>query len=183
MKTTMNDCDTATAANSWNILNGDCALDGWRDAGMPGHTLVWRENYLSGTIPATGDLEAFARLRAGELHKIAPEYTCEAIFAELRSMQQRLTSFTAEDRIRLWFDCCPFDRSMLCRLLFLFAHQQERPTLELVFEDTVWDADAFIRYRNSARILSPEELEYGAAEWRNYLRGAAPEQLLSQWNK
>lgn len=183
MKSFATDGGTVTAANSWNILNGDCALEGWRDAGMPGHTLVWRENYLSGTIPETDDLEGFARLRAEELHKIAPEYTRDAIFAELRSMQQRLTSFTAEDRVRLWFDYCPFDRSMLCRLLFLFSHQQRLPVLELVFEDTVWDADAFIRYRDSARILSPEALDYGAAEWRNYLHGTAPEQLLSQWNK
>jgi hypothetical protein len=69
-----------------HILNGDCAFDGWRQNDFPGEVLVWRENYLYGTMPETTDLTVFNRLRAEELHRAAPDRAADEIFAELQAM-------------------------------------------------------------------------------------------------
>ena len=54
-----------------NLLNGDCALEAWKQCALAGETLVWRENYLHGRLPDTADLTAFNSIRAEELHTIA----------------------------------------------------------------------------------------------------------------
>lgn len=163
-----------------HILNGDCALEGWRPAGLPGRALVWRENYLTGAIPRTDDPAEFRRVRAAELHKAAPEKSEAEILAELAAMEQALLELTSEDTVVLWFDVCPFDRTMLARILYLLAAGERRPALLLVFEDTVWTAEAFTRHHSSARRLTEADLRYGAMQWREYLAGAAPETLLAR---
>ena len=53
-----------------NLLNGDCALEAWKQCALAGETLVWRENYLHGRLPDTADLTAFHSIPAGGLHTI-----------------------------------------------------------------------------------------------------------------
>lgn len=161
-----------------NILNGDCALEGWQGAGMPGRVLVWRENYLLGMIPKTADLAEFRRVRAIELHKIAPELTESEIGAMLAAMESELLGLRTDDAVTLWFDVCPFDRTMLSRLLFLLNAMKERPEVSLVLQDVVWDAEAFKKYRDAGRLLTPGDLAYGAREWERYCVEGSPETLL-----
>jgi len=139
--------------------------------------LVWRENYLEGVLPPDDDPDAFNRVRATELHRHAPEKSAAAILAELRAMHRTLTELHDGDRLRLWFDSCPFDRTMLARILALLDGMADRPEARLIAADTVWDAAAF-RQTWPEKILTAADFAAGAQCWRDYLRGAAPETLL-----
>ena len=164
-----------------NILNGDCAYDGWLKAGLSGTALVWRENYLQGAIPAAGDLSEFNRIRADELHECAQEWSAEEIFAELTEMHRKLFSLTPSDSLVLWFDVCPFDRAMLARILFLLNSRSDSPKISLIFRDVVWDAETFRLHCGDAVRLAREDLAYGAEQWRAYCRGAKPDTLLMRF--
>ena len=164
-----------------HILNGDCALEGWQSAGFSGEVLVWRENYLIGSIPHTGDPAEFRRVRAAELHKSASEKPEADILAELTAMERTLFELTPEDTVILWFDVCPFDRAMLARILYLLAAREHSPILSLIFEDVAWETETFLQYFSSARLLAEADLRYGAAQWREYLAGATPETLLNRF--
>ena len=131
-----------------HILNGDCALPGWRQCGFSGEALVWRENYLQGVLPDTEDVTEFNRIRAAELHKIAPEKPERAIFAELQAMHQKLCSLQDGDSLVLWLDRCPFDEALKKRLLHLIAGLPDGVSVYLVQQDVTWDCEAFQRYCN-----------------------------------
>ncbi len=160
-----------------NLLNGDCARDGWQQAERPGEVLVWRENYLEGALPQDCDPDTFNRVRATELHRHSPEKSAAAILTELRAMHRTLTGLQRGDRLRLWFDRCPFDRTMLARILTLLDGMTDRPEVRLIAADTVWDAAAF-RQTWPEKILTAADFAVGTQRWRDYLRGAAPETLL-----
>ena len=131
-----------------HILNGDCALDGWAECNFSGDVLVWRENYLQGTIPETDDPGLFNRLRAEELHKIAPEKSVDEIFSELQVMHRKLFSLRSTDKLVLWLDCCPFDQALKKQLLKLIAAMPEKPEIYLVQKDLIWNKETFERHRN-----------------------------------
>ena len=131
-----------------HILNGDCALDGWAECNFSGDVLVWRENYLQGTIPETDDPGLFNRLRAEELHKIAPEKSVDEIFSELQAMHRKLFSLRSTDKLVLWLDCCPFDQALKKQLLKLIAAMPEKPEIYLVQKDLIWNRENFERHRN-----------------------------------
>lgn len=131
-----------------HILNGDCALTGWKSCGFSGEVLVWRENYLHGWMPDEDDIEKFNRIRAAELHTIAPERSAGEIFAELQAMHHKLFTLRRADKLVLWLDCCPFDQALEKRLLKLIAVMPEKPSVYLVRQDVIWNQAAFEQYRN-----------------------------------
>ena len=153
------------------IFNGDCALAAWRKSGLPGETLVWREDYRHGPLPETDDPEAFARIRATALHELAPDLPEEEIQAELLAMHRRLLSLRPEDRAVLWIDGCPFDRLLLARLLYLLHSMAEPPTVELIAADVVWNAGEFQRRRSQGVLLNATDLQLGAAVWSAWRAG------------
>ena len=131
-----------------HILNGDCALKGWQQCNFTGEVLVWRENYLQGTIPETEDLTAFNHIRAEELHKISREKSGDEIFTELQAMHRKLFSLTSGDKLVLWLDLCPFDQALKKRLLDLIDCMPDPPQLILIQADTIWDGNSFRKYKN-----------------------------------
>ena len=133
-----------------HIINGDCALSGWKKADFQGEVLVWRENYLHGIIPETDDIVLFNRIRAAELHKFAPEKTEDDIFTELQTMHSKLFALNKSDRLILWLDCCPFDTALKKRLLELVDLMPEMPEVQIIQQDVIWDEAAFRKYRNYA---------------------------------
>ena len=131
-----------------HILNGDCASDGWKQNDFDGEMLVWRENYLHGTMPQTDDITVFNRIRAGELHKISPEIPENEIFSGLQTMHRKLFSLNCDDKVVLWLDCCPFDQALTNRLCSLILSMPEVPELFIVQHDTVWNKESFSQYSN-----------------------------------
>lgn len=164
-----------------HLLNGDCALEEWREAKLPGEAMVWRENYLQGVIPTTDNPADFRQIRAAELHKISPEMPERQILSELELMDQKLFAFSPKNHLFLWFDTCPFDRTMLSRILHLLSSTEIKTTVSLIFENIVWTSEEFKRHFPSARQLSPADLQYGSDEWQKYLKGASPESLLTRF--
>ena len=129
-----------------HILNGDHALDGWRQNNFPGEVLVWRENYLCGMIPETDDMPLFNRIRAKELHQSAPDKSEDEIFAGLQEMHRKLFSLHAEDKVILWLDVCPFDQALKKQLLKLISGMPETPEVLLIQKDVVWNRETFAEY-------------------------------------
>lgn len=165
-----------------NLLNGDCALDGWRQSALPGEALVWRENYLHGRLPEAADTAAFNSVRAEDLHTISNGATVAEIFAELESLHKTLLELNKDDQLILWFDYCPFDRTMLARILSLLADAPNRPQISLIFKDVVWNRDAFLQYADSAIVLTDADLSYGREQWRQYCAGeVVPEELMARF--
>ncbi len=164
-----------------NLFNGDCAFEEWQKCRLPGEALVWRESYLWGPLPPPGTpWREFNRLRAPRLHAGAPEIAESDILAELDEMHNRLFSLGPEDRLILWFDHCPFDRTMLSRILALLADMPVPPQTELICADVVWDQAAFkAGFRNGIR-LGADEFAVGQSEWSEYLRGKRADELLSR---
>ena len=140
-----------------HVLNGDCALNGWKQCNFSGEVVVWRENYLHGVIPATEDISLFNRLRAGELHKITPERSVDEIFDELQLMHQKLFSLRQSDLLVLWLDHCPFDRALKSQLLKLISAMTEKPELYIVQQDVVWDGAAFKHFSNWKAFPAPHQ--------------------------
>ena len=131
-----------------HILNGDCALKGFRQCNLVGEVLVWRENYLHGTIPELGNTDKFNYIRAEELHLLAPEKSVMEIFAELQTMHKKLFALRACDKLVLWLDCCPFDQALKNQLLTLIFSMPEQPELYLIQQNIIWDQEAFKQYSN-----------------------------------
>ena len=145
--------DTVNGTNILHILNGDCALDGWHQAGFAGEVLVWRENYLLGTLPENCTMTEFNRIRAEVLHNCAPEKTVEEIFDGLQEMHRKISSLKSGDKVILWLDCCPFDQALKHELLKLLQALPERPQIFTVQKDVVWNRAAFLEYRNFEEYL------------------------------
>ena len=131
-----------------HILNGDCALEGWSQCDFSGEALVWRENYLLGEVPDFQDHTKFNRIRAEELHRIAPERSVDGIFAELQIMFRKLFSLRPEDKLVLWLDLCPFDQALEKQLLTFTAAMPEPPGIYIVRKDVIWNRENFERFRN-----------------------------------
>lgn len=165
-----------------NLLNGDCALEAWKQCALAGETLVWRENYLHGRLPDTADLTAFNSIRAEELHTIANGAMAAEIFADLQTMHNTLLSLNADDLLTLWFDYCPFDRTMLARVLYLLSTMPAVPQIRLIIQDTVWDKAAFLRYADTGIMLTGSDLCYGKEQWQDYCgKITAPENLMQRF--
>ncbi len=164
-----------------NLFNGDCAAAAWTEARLPGGGLVWRENYLYGELPETDDLAVFNRIRAGALHRSAPDKPEADIFAELERMHAELFALTENDVLTLWFDCCPFDRAMLARILYLLAGVTAPPQVNLILEDVVWDRAAFMAPRQNIRRLGGPDFQFGRSEWIMYRQQKRPHELFSNW--
>ena len=131
-----------------HIINGDCALKGWKSGNFPGEVLIWRENYLLGVVPETEDITSFNHIRATELHKFAPQKSVAEIFAELQNMHQMLLNLNSGDKLILWLDCCPFDQALKKHLLKLIRNMPEVPEVYLVQQDVVWNNESFARDGN-----------------------------------
>ena len=155
-----------------NILNGDLALGPFRESGLPGETLVWREVYTEGPL-GTGseDPEHFRHLRARYLAEIVPEYTEEQLLRALERMDEALLSLTAGDRLRIWADACMFDQGMVARVLFITAllDRNRRPEVELLEEDAVFsDAALFRDLDRRGVLLTQEQVDSGKDLWKAY---------------
>lgn len=51
-----------------HILNGDLALNLWKQCDFTAGSLVWKETYLEGPLPQTEDLHVFRNARAAHLY-------------------------------------------------------------------------------------------------------------------
>lgn len=105
-----------------HVLNGDSTAHSFRQTGLPGDALVWREMLCEGWVPATPEFEDFWQKRGDFL---AEHYGFERdeyeklVVNEVRG----LTDFRRYDEITLWFE---FDLFCQINLLYLLQFFSEK---------------------------------------------------------
>jgi len=105
-----------------HITSGDCAADLLRASGLPGSVIGWRDSAAVGPSPGGLAFDEYRALRA------AFRGVPEEIFQDV----DLLAALPEDEEVVLWFDACPYDQTILVRLLAWFrAHDPERP-LELI---------------------------------------------------
>ena len=111
------------AESALHILNGDHALELWKQCGFRGKSLVWRETYLEGPLPDSDDLHVFREARAEYLSHFAElaGVTRSRLYRHLREMDEAVTLLPEESVLTLWFDSCMFDQTILMRIFFLLG--------------------------------------------------------------
>ena len=106
-----------------HILNGDYALDLWKQCGFTGQSLVWRETYLEGPLPDTDDLDVFRAARAEYLSHFVELANMDKsrICRHLQRMDGTVLALPDKSRVMLWFDSCIFDQTILMRIMYLLG--------------------------------------------------------------
>ncbi len=98
-----------------HILNGDAIVDVFRETGLQGDILPWREALVTGPTPANLPLDEWITLRANHLAE-----SCNQDFEEcktgLLSQENALLKATSHDEVVLWFE---FD--LFCQVNLLYA--------------------------------------------------------------
>ena len=104
-----------------HVLNGDFALELWKQCGFTGQSLVWRETYLEGPLPETDDLRVFWTARAEFLSHFAELANMDKsrIYRHLQKMDETILGLPDKSTLMLWFDSCIFDQTILMRIMYL----------------------------------------------------------------
>ncbi len=162
-----------------NILNGDCAHAPFQQSALPGETLVWREVYTEGPLDFSGDLPRFRAGRAAFLASIT-NYSLEKMQEWTETLDRSVLDLRREDVLRLWFDACMFDQSMLARILSLVIRipAERRPRVELACENVIFsDAKIFLALHEKRQTLGDDDLRNGALCWESFVNYGVPENV------
>lgn len=165
-----------------HILNGDGTAHPFRQTGIPGEVLIWREMLCVDWVPGTDDFATFWQQRGDFLadHRgfDRAEYE-QNVVAEVR----RLLDSAAYDEITLWFEFDLFCQVNLLYLLQFFAGQGVGSTrLTLVSPGTFPGRSDFkgMGELTAAELmtlwpdrlkLTAHELAVGRSAWRAYREG------------
>lgn len=136
-----------------HILNGDFALAIWEKCAFNARSLVWKETYLEGPLPAGGDLSFFRTARAEFLSHFTEvsDIGKERLYRHLQKMDEAVLNLPQTSTLMLWFDACIFDQTILMRILYLL--DQKKKELPEIF-----------LYCCSTNCLTLEDFQRGAAE-------------------
>jgi hypothetical protein len=122
-------------ASVLHILNGDCAAERLRAAGITGQTTLAADLLYEGPAFATSSLERWRRERARFLAQSGYD-DYEECLARLAGWDHALEGFRHHDEVVLWFEHDLFDQLHLCRLLSWFsAHDAGFTRVSLVQAD------------------------------------------------
>jgi hypothetical protein len=105
-----------------HITNGDSVLAGFREVGIGGTYLAWRDVLHDGAVPQSPSLEALSDVRAGVLSpSFGGDYSeMRAGFAE---RDRTLGDFRDHDETVLWFEHDLYDQLQLLQILDWFSRQ------------------------------------------------------------
>ena len=154
-----------------HILNGDHALELWKQCGFRGESLVWRETYLEGPLPDTDDLHVFREARAEYLSHFAElaGVTKSRLYRHLLEMDEAVTLLPEESVLMLWFDSCMFDQSILMRILSLFGRNGNAVKVFLYCCDGNCLKKTDFLEGKTIR-LQPHDLDIAGEAWRFFIR-------------
>lgn len=100
-----------------HVTNGDSVLMGFRDGGIAGTYLAWRDVLHDGAVPQADSLEALSDVRA----RVLSEFGGESDYAEMRAgfaeRDRTLAGFRAHDETVLWFEHDLYDQLQLLQIL------------------------------------------------------------------
>ena len=156
-----------------HILNGDFALELWRQCGFTGQSLVWRETYLEGPLPETDDLRVFWAARAEFLSHFVElaDKDKSVIYRHLQRMDEAILGLPDKSNLRLWFDACIFDQTILMRILYLLNRNKADVTVFLNCCDSSCLGKEDFKEGDSKRVqLLPHDFEVAEEAWTHFIR-------------
>jgi hypothetical protein len=104
-----------------HITNGDSVVASFRDGGIPGTYLPWRDVLHDGPVPQSATLEALSDLRARVVCGSVEHYADTR--REFAERDRTLRGFRAHDETVLWFEHDLYDQLQLLQLLDWFFRQ------------------------------------------------------------
>ena len=154
-----------------HILNGDHALELWKQCGFRGRGLVWRETYLEGPLPDTDDLHVFREARAEYLSHFAELEGIgrSRLYRHLLEMDEAVTHLPEGAGLTLWFDACMFDQTILMRILFRLGRAENAAKVFLYCCDGNRLTKEDFRQGKPVR-LRPGDLAAAGEAWRLFVR-------------
>lgn len=161
------------AGTELHILNGDHALELWRQCGFRGQSLVWRETYLEGPLPDTDDLEVFRKARAEYLSHFAEldGIGVSRLSRHLLKMEEAVLLLPANSTLMLWFDSCMFDQTILMRILSLLDRNGNAVNVFLYCCDGNCLKKADFMQGDSQKIrLLPHDWQTAGEAWTLFVR-------------
>src|ERR1041384_3273164 len=96
-----------------HITNGDSVVESFRDGGMPGTYLPWRDVLHDGAVPQRQTLRALSDVRAKEIAHLGGDGDYNAIRAEFAKRDETLEAFYEHDEVVLWFEHDLYDQLQL----------------------------------------------------------------------
>jgi hypothetical protein len=108
-----------------HVTNGDSVVTSFRDGGIPGAYLPWRDVLHDGAVPHRDSLEAMSDVRARELTRLGyfDEHELDTPRAEFAERDAALTAFRDHDEVVLWFEHDLYDQLQLLQILDWFSTQ------------------------------------------------------------
>ncbi len=103
-----------------HLTNGDSVVRGFRDGGIPGTYLPWRDVLHDGPVPQCDSMEALSDIRARVVSRPGEYDEVRAHFAERDRM---LARFADHDEVVLWFEHDLYDQLQLLQILDFFSRQ------------------------------------------------------------
>lgn len=159
--------------NELHILNGDHALELWKQCGFKGQSLVWREIYLEGPLPDTDDLHVFREARAEYLSHFAELSGIDKarLYRHLVKMDEAVLTLPEESVLMLWFDPCIFDQTILMRILSLLDRRKSGPAVFLYCSDgDCMKKEDFLEGGSKKVRLFPQDWEVAGEAWTCFVR-------------
>jgi hypothetical protein len=109
-----------------HVTNGDEVIERFRDGGIPGSYLPWRDPLHDGPVPQLPSIEALSDVRARVLSEGGNDRAdMRASFAE---RDRTLGDFRAHDETVLWFEHDLYDQLQLVQLLDWFSRENRDGT-------------------------------------------------------
>jgi len=98
-----------------HILNGDSTAQTFRQSGLPGEQLVWKEALIWGPTPAEPNVSQWCRLRADFLAG-SNGMDAERCFENLMQQESAVATLESHEEVVLWFE---FD--LFCQLNLIYV--------------------------------------------------------------
>src|SRR5262245_2865394 len=108
-----------------HILNGDGTFPSFKESGIPGDIVVWREILSEGPVKNLPDNDFF-RLRADYICGTSGELP-EKYFQQINNELSRIKSSNQYDKIYLWFEhdlLCQINLVYLLKILLQNTHSE-----------------------------------------------------------
>lgn len=156
-----------------HILNGDHALELWKQCGFQGQSLVWRETYLEGPLPDTDDLDVFRNARAEYLSHFDELAGLDKsrLYRHLLNMDEAVLSLPENSTLMLWFDSCMFDQTILMRILSLLNRKHTAIKVFLYCCDGNCLKKADFMQGNAEKVqLYPHDWAVAGEAWTLFIR-------------
>src|SRR3954464_9537428 len=160
-----------------HVTNGDSVVHSFRDGGMPGVYLAWRDVLHDGAVPQCDSLDAMSDVRANEIARLGGSGDYRALRAEFAQRDATLGAFRGHDEVVLWFEHDLYDQLQLLQILDWFSRQDhEGARVRLIQIDRHRDVSPFfglgqLSGQQLADLLplrqpvSPQQFAMGMVAW------------------